>query len=113
MARSLQVWVIYTTVVGALLLFIPNVLLGLFQIEETTEVWVRVLGLIVLVLTVMYAYTLRVRQRTMYQGTVYARWLAVVGLTVLAFTSGPWQLVLFAVVDLAGSIWTHLANQPD
>jgi hypothetical protein len=32
-----------------------------------------------------------------------------VALIVLAFTVGPWQLVLFALVDLLGSLWTFLA----
>ena len=37
-SRSLQVWEVYTLVVGTALLLIPNTLLGFFQIEEPTEV---------------------------------------------------------------------------
>jgi len=110
-ARSMQVWVIYTTVVGATLLLSPNTLLGVFQIEETTEVWVRVLGSVVLVLTVLYWYIMQENSRRMYQATVYGRGLFVVVGSVLAFTTGPWQLLLFAGVDAAGALWTHIANR--
>jgi len=109
--RSMQVWVIYTTVVGAALLLVPNTLLGVFQIEETSEVWVRVVGSVVLVLTVLYWYIIQENSRSMYQATVYARGLFVVVGAVLAFTTGPWQLVLFAAVDAAGAAWTHMANR--
>lgn len=110
-ARSMQVWAIYTTVVGLALLLVPNILLGVFQIEETTEVWVRVLGGVVLVLTVLYWYIVSEGSRRMFQATVYARGLFAVVATVLAFTTGPWQLVLFAIVDAVGALWTHMANR--
>ena len=108
--RSMQVWMIYTLIVGAVLLLFPNTLLGIFQIEETSEVWVRVVGSLVLVLTVLYWFVAKEGSRSMFQATVYGRGLSAIVLTVLAFTAGPWQLVLFGVVDAAGATWTHLAN---
>jgi hypothetical protein len=36
-ARSLVAWSVYALSVGLLLLVVPNFLLGLFQIEETSE----------------------------------------------------------------------------
>ncbi len=110
-ARSMQVWAIYATVVGLALLLVPNTLLGVFQIEETTEVWVRVLGGVVLALTVLYWYIVSEGSRRMFQATVYDRGLFAVIAAVLAFTTGPWQLVLFAIVDAAGALWTHMANR--
>lgn len=109
--RSIQVWAIYTLVVGAALLLIPNTFLGLFQIDETNEVWVRVIGVVVLVLTIYYAFMVRVQSRTMFQATVYGRGFSTVLLVILAFTAGPWQLALFAVLDAAGATWTHLTNR--
>ncbi len=41
--------------------------------------------------------------------SVWVRWGIAAGLIVLAFTVGPWQLVLFASVDLLGGLWTFLA----
>lgn len=106
--RSIQVWAIYTLVVGAALLLIPNTFLGLFQIEETNEVWVRVIGVVVLVLTIYYAFMVRVQSRDMFQATIYGRGFSAVLLVVLAFVVGLWQLALFAVLDAAGATWTHL-----
>jgi choline-glycine betaine transporter len=110
-ARSMQIWAIYATVVGLALLLIPNTLIGIFQIEETTEVWVRVVGGVVLVLTVLYWHIVSEGSRRMFQATVYGRGLFVVVAAVLAFTTGPWQLILFAIVDAAGALWTYMANR--
>lgn len=110
-ARSMQVWAIYATVVGLALLLAPNTLLGVFQIEETTEVWVRVVGAVALALSVLYWFIVSEGSRRMFQATVYDRVVFAVIAVVLAFTTGPWQLILFAVVDAAGALWTHLANR--
>jgi len=109
--RSMQVWLIYALAIGAVLLLIPNTLLGVFQIEDTTEVWVRVAGGLVLVLSVLYWFIIQEQSRLMFQATVYGRGLSAVILAALAFTAGPWQLVLFAAGDAAGALWTHLANR--
>ena len=58
-ARSLAVWSVYALSVGLLLLVVPNFLLGLFQIEETSESWVRVLGSTVILLAIYYVYIVR------------------------------------------------------
>ncbi|MGH8927683.1 MAG: hypothetical protein ACRDWH_04995 [Acidimicrobiia bacterium] len=41
--------------------------------------------------------------------SLYGRWFVAGALSVLAISTGPWQLLLFAAIDLAGSIWTFLA----
>ncbi len=58
-ARSLAAWSVYALSVGLLLLVVPNFLLGLFQIEETSESWVRVLGSTVILLAIYYVYIVR------------------------------------------------------
>jgi len=107
----MQVWLVYSLAVGAALLLVPNTLLGLFQVEEATEVWVRVAGALVLVLSIMYWFIIQEQSRPMFQATVYGRGFMAVVLAVLAFTAGPWQLVLFAAGDAVGALWTHLANR--
>ncbi len=108
-ARSLAVWSVYALSVGLLLLVVPNFLLGLFQIEETSESWVRVLGSTVILLAIYYVYIVRENSVSMFRATVLARGLVAVILTVLAFTIGPWQLVLFAIADALGTAWTQLS----
>jgi hypothetical protein len=47
----------------------------------------------------------------LYRMSVWVRWTIGAGLIVLAFTVGPWQLVLFASVDLLGGAWTDVAPE--
>lgn len=107
--RSMQVWAIYALVIGASLLLVPNVILGIFGIAETEEVWVRVVGVVVLAIDVLYWSFVSRRNEAALFATIYERWLVAALLAVLAFTTGPWQLVLFALVDLGGGIWTFVA----
>lgn len=107
--RTMQVWAVYALLVGLGLLLVPNVILGLFGIEETNEVWVRVVGAVVLSLDIIYWSILQRRDERSLPATVYERWFVAGTLTVLAFTTGPWQLILFAILDFGGATWTFLA----
>ena len=49
-AQSLLVFSIYLFILGIILLVIPNVLLRLFSLPETNEVWIRVAGMLVFIL---------------------------------------------------------------
>jgi hypothetical protein len=42
----------YLLALGAALVLVPNVLIGLFQFPQTSEVWVRVTGMLSLFLSV-------------------------------------------------------------
>ena len=108
-ARSLAVWTGYVVLLGAALLLIPNVVLSVFQIEETDEVWIRVVGMLLIALGPYYWTAVRAEFGPMIEASVWVRWGIVVALVVLAFTTGPWQLVLFAAVDLLGGLWTYIA----
>ena len=52
--NSLTVQTIYVVLTGLQLIFIPNVLLAMFGFEPTTEIWIKVLGLVVLSLAFCY-----------------------------------------------------------
>jgi phosphatidylserine synthase len=109
----MQVWAVYVLVVGLGLLVVPNVVLGLVGIPETTEVWVRVVGVLALALDVLFWSMVQRRDVESIRATVYERWLVATLLTLLAFTTGPWQLVLFAALDFLGATWTYLALRAD
>lgn len=107
--QSMVVWSIYVYVLGAVLLLIPNVLLSLFGIAETDEVWIRIVGMTVMIFGVLYTGAVRADAIEVYWASVFARAFAVIVLVVLAFTTGPWQLVLFAALDAVGAAWTWTA----
>ena len=51
-AKSLIAFGCYLFPLGLILLLVPNLLLGLFQIPATSEVWIRVVGMLVIFLGV-------------------------------------------------------------
>ena len=109
-ARSLQVFGIYLLVLAAALVIAPNVLLALFGMPPTQEVWIRILGLLV---GIVGAYDVLMATRSLrplYMATVVARAVAFILLTAFALLQiGPPQLALFGIIDLLGALWTWSA----
>ena len=112
-ARTIYVWSFYVLVVGALLAVWPNFLLGLLSVAETDEVWIRVLGLVVALLALYYWDAARNESRNFFVASVLGRSFVAAGLLVLVLSDGPWQLLIFASVDLGGAIWTMSALRSD
>lgn len=109
-ARSVFVYGLYLVVLGLVLLVAPNFLLGLFFLPSTNEVWIRVVGMLVLFLGIYYSQAARKELTDFIFWTVYLRSSVIVFFVMfvlLGFASPP--LVLFGVVDLLGAIWTGLA----
>ena len=107
--RSMEVWTGYVLLLGVGLLLVPNLVLSLFGIEETNEVWIRTAGILLLGYGAYYLTAVRADFVPMYRVSVWVRWGIALGLTVLAFTTGPWQLVIFGAGDLLGGLWTYVA----
>lgn len=108
-ARSVFVFGLYLAGLSLILLGGPNFLLGLFGLPATTEVWVRVVGMLVLLLAFYYIQAARAELTLFFQWTVYVRASVIVffsAFVVLGYATAP--LILFGVVDLLGAIWTEL-----
>lgn len=111
-AFTARVFAVYVMAMGAVLLLVPNLLLGLFNIAPTSEVWIRVAGLIAFNLGV-YVWV-AAWHRPFVTASIYTRTLVFVVLSGFALTGmGDPMLALFGVVDLAGAIWTWLALRAD
>ena len=106
---SLRVWSYYVLGIGAGLLLIPNLVLGLFGMADTSEVWIRVAGLVAIALGIVYFDGARRQDVGVARASVPARLTAVVAFIALWATGGPWQLLIFGAVDLAGLLWTWTA----
>jgi len=109
-AKSLFVFGIYMVVLGITLLVVPNVLLTLFGLPATTEVWIRVVGMLVCLLAVYYIQAARNELTAFFRWTVYTRGSVIVFFIVFVVLGlvKP-ALILFGGVDLLGAIWTGLA----
>ncbi len=113
-AKTLFAFGVYLIGLSGLLLVIPNWLIGLFGIAPTSEVWIRVVGMLALFLAVYYIQAARAELTGFMRWSVYVRASVIgfFGLFVL-LDLAPTALLLFAVVDLASAAWTALALRQD
>lgn len=109
-AVSVLVFSIYLFALGAVLIVIPNALLSVFGLPETSEAWIRVVGVLVLILGCYYNLAARSGLTGFFLWTVYARCAVLVffvGFAVLRLA--PPTLILFGVIDAVAALWTALA----
>ena len=109
-AASVLAFGIYTVILGLALLVVPNVLLSVFASPTTTEIWIRILGFIVVVLGYYYIVGARHELTPFFRASVYGRPTVTVcfaGFALLRMAEPV--IVLFGILDLLGAIWTALA----
>ena len=109
-ALSLLVFGLYLAVLGTVLVIAPNLLLVLFRVPTTQEVWIRVVGVLLLILSYYDIQAARSNVVPFLRWSVYARAPVVLFFAsfVLAGLVQP-TLILFGLIDLAGAVWTWLA----
>jgi hypothetical protein len=109
-STSLLVFGAYLIGMGAGLVVMPNTVLGLLGLPPTNEIWIRVLGVVTLVLAFYYIQASRADLRSFAGWTVPARVAVFLFLTgfVLVGWAGPIMIVLGSV-DLLGAVWTGWA----
>jgi hypothetical protein len=104
---SILVFGIYLVFVGTGFLLIPNLLLPLFRFPKSDEPWIRVVGVLVLIIALFYLVAASCNLTVIYWTTVFGRtfvFLTFAGL-VLAKKSQP-MLLIFGIIDLSGAVWT-------
>ncbi len=109
---SARVFAVYVFAVSAVLVVAPNVLLSLFGIASTSEVWIRVAGVLAFNIGI-YAW-IGARHRPFLEASVYTRALVCAAFVVFALLglASP-MIVLFGLIDLAGGVWTWAALKAD
>ena len=104
---SLTVQSVYVVLTGLQLIFVPNMLLGMFGFEPTSEIWIKVLGLVVLSLYFLYNGINKSDNADMVRATVYSRALVAAGFLLLVLTGqAKAALILFAGIDIVTAIWS-------
>ena len=106
-AKSIFVFGIYLIGMGAGLLTMPNQVLGTFGLPAANEVWVRVVGVLVLFLAYYYIQAARHEATDFFRATIPTRASLIVffaAFVVLGFA--PAALLMLAPPDLLGAIWT-------
>ena len=113
-ATSLFVFGVYLAFLSVILLLAPNLLLGLFGLGATSEVWIRVVGMLLFFLTLYYIQAARGELTLILQWSVYIRVSVIVFFIVFVVAGlAPTALILFGIVDLLAAIWTAVALRQD
>lgn len=108
--RSLQAFGIYLLGLGSLLVVMPALVLAPVGLPVPQDVWLRVVGMLVLFLGVYYGIAARSGAMALVRASVPVR--ASVVLFFAAFVGiglAPPALLLFGAVDLAAAAWTWSA----
>jgi hypothetical protein len=108
-AKSIFVWGIYLVVMGSLLLLIPNFLLALFGFPATDEVWIRVLGVVVVALGYYHIQAARHELISFFRWSTQGRIFTVacfIAFVVLGLATP--MLLFLASADFLGALWTGL-----
>jgi hypothetical protein len=108
------VFSIYLFVLGSILVVVPNLLLAPFGFPHTSEVWVRVVGVLVVILGYYYLTAARAELTPFLRATVVGR--SAVLVTLIAFVVlgfAPPILILLGVIDAAAAAWTGWALRAD
>ncbi len=109
-ALSVFVFGLYLLVLGIILVGAPNFLLGVFSVPRTSEAWIRVAGVLVLLLSFFDIQAARLALTEFFKLSVYARASVIIFFSAFVLLGlAPPSLILFGVVDLLGAIWTGFA----
>ena len=109
-STSIIAWSIYMLLIGLGFTLVPNLVLPIFGLPTTDEVWVRVAGLLVGFTAIYYYICGRQNVGVFIRATVPVRLGFAAGLALLAaLRLGGAALFLFAALDILGAAWTWWA----
>ena len=109
-AFTVKAFAVYPFAIGMVLLVAPNLLLATLGFPATNEVWIRVLGVVVINVGVYYWFAAVSEARPFFVASIYARAFVCVALGALvALGLAKPLLAGFGVVDAAGALWTYWA----
>ncbi len=108
--KSIYYFGFYLLILGITLTVVPNILLSTFLLPETSEVWIRVVGIIVFNIGLYYIFMAPANQVLFYTLTIYTRVLILLWFIVFVLMGwAPTPLIMFGLVDAAGAVWTYTA----
>ncbi len=106
-ANSIKYFGFYAMLTGVGLALAPALVLMPMGIAAPTEIWIRVVGVLALVVGYYYWACGSANLVAFFRASVRGRALfAVLMVLLILVFSAPWQLLIFAAIDLAGAAWT-------
>lgn len=107
---SMKVFGAYASLTGFGLLLVPDLFLAPLGLPAPTEVWIRVLGALAIVLGYYYWVCGAAGALAFIRASVVGRIaFAVICVLLVLSGKGPIQLLLFGGVDFVAAVWTAVA----
>lgn len=104
---SIFVFGIYLIFVGAGFLLLPNLLLPMFKFPKTEEPWIRVVGVLVLIIALFYLVAADYNLTVIFWTTIFGRTFVLLSFAGLVLTKkAKPMLLMFGVIDALGALWT-------
>ena len=109
-AWSIFIFGLYLVLLGCLLAFAPDLVMSLSGLPPASDPWVRLAGMLLLVMAFYYISAARNETSAFFYWTLYTRGAAVFFLAFMVLKHlFPPVVLLFWLGDLAGAAWTMLA----
>ena len=109
-AFTVKAFGIYVLVVGLGLVCVPHLLLPILGFAPSSEIWIRVVGLLAFNIGIYYWYAAKSEARAFFMATVFTRVLVpVVFIVFVVLGLASSALIPFGAADFAGAAWTFLA----
>jgi hypothetical protein len=106
---SLYAQIAYMAGMGTGFTFMPAIPAGLFRLGPAEEVWIRVVGLLALVLCMYYLAAIRNSAVWFARTSVYGRYAFCAALAALGLVFDIPMLIAFAGIEAGLAAWPHWA----
>lgn len=104
---SLIVQAIYVFITALQLIFIPNILLSMLGFPPTSEIWIKVLGVVLMALSTVYYGIIKFGNDEVVKYTMWGRIIVGIGFVLLVILGQTLPtLILFAGIDIITAVWT-------
>ena len=106
-SKSILVFGLYSMLMGIVLLFLPNIVLPLFNLPVSGEPWLNLLGFVLMCSSYYYIRSALSGNRQFALYTTQTRFAAPIIVAYL-ITAGKadWHFLSFGIVDGLGGLWT-------
>ena len=108
-ARSAAVFGAYLLVLAVVMLSMPGTFTDLGQLPEAPDLFVRVLGVLVMALGGYFSFAAKNDDRAFLAASVQVRFAVFIGFALIALTEGEPMLIVVGLVDVAFATWTWMA----
>ena len=105
--NALYAQLAYMGGMGLFFLLAPNVLLPILGLEPTHEIWIHILGMLVMALTFYYYLAIRQENMQFLWASVWGRYMFCAGLLALGLLFGLYIFILFAAVESGLALWAQ------